>query len=85
MELRPTPKHIDRASRTIELLLVAMVPFALVRPYFEVTGLMLMVVLPVLYARMTLGKPEAFLRHAVYAAGMPMRGLLHPAVTSLMR
>jgi len=85
MELRPTPKHIDRSSRAIEFLVIAMIPFVLVRPYFEGTGLALMALMPLAYARFTIGKPEGYLWHAAYELGMPVRGLLPHAVKSLHR
>ena len=85
MELRPTPKHIDRSSRAIEFLLIAMVPFVAVRPFFEATGLALMVLLPLAYAKFTIGKPEGYLWHAAYGLGMPVRGLLPHRVKWLQR
>jgi hypothetical protein len=76
MQLRPTPRHIDRSSRVIELLLVALVPFVLVRPFHELAGLALMLVLPMVYARLTLDRAEGHLLHLMYALGVPVRGLL---------
>ena len=85
MELRPTPKHIDRSSRAIEFLVLALIPFVLIRPFFELSGLALMVLLPLVYARLTIGRPEGFLWHAAYKWGMPVRGLIPHAVKSLYR
>jgi hypothetical protein len=85
MELRPTPKHIDRSSRAVEFLVIALIPFALIRPFFPITGLALMAVLPLLYAKVTIGKPEGFLWHLAYRFGVPVRGLLSHAVTRLER
>jgi len=85
MELRPTPKHIDRSSRAIEFLLVGLVPFVLVRPFFELTGLALMVVLPLAYAKVTIGKPTGYLLHIAYRLGIPVRGLLPHGVRRLER
>lgn len=76
MELRPTPKHIDRSSRAVEFLVIGLLPFVLVRPFFELTGLALMVGLPLVYARCTVGKPEGYLWHTAYRLGLPVRGLL---------
>jgi hypothetical protein len=85
MELRPTPKHIDRSSRAIEFLLVGLIPFVLVRPFFEITGLALMVALPLVYAKFTIGKPQGYLWHVAYRFGMPVRGLLPHGVKRFQR
>ena len=85
MELRPTPKHIDRSSRAVEFLVLALIPFVLIRPFFELSGLVLMVLLPLMYARLTIGKSEGFLWHSAYKFGMPVRGLLPHAVKCLYR
>jgi len=85
MELRPTPRHIDRSSRVIEYLLIALVPFVFVRPYHELAGLGLMAVLPLLYARLTLGRPEGHLLHLAYRLGLPVRGLLPRRVRRIER
>lgn len=85
MQLRPTPRHIDRSSRVIELLLVALVPFVLVRPFHEMAGLVLMVVLPTMYARLTLDRAEGHLLHLAYVLGIPVRGLLPQRLRRLER
>ncbi len=85
MQLRPTPRHIDRSSRVIEYLLVALVPFVFVRPFHELAGLALMFALPLIYARLTVGRAEGHLLHLGYRLGMPVPGLLPPTVRHLER
>jgi len=85
MELRPTPRHIDRSSRIVEYLVIALVPFVFVRPWFEAAGLFLMFAMPAVYAVLTVGKPEGFLLHLAYSLGIPVRGLLPPQLRRLDR
>jgi hypothetical protein len=85
VNLRPTPRHIDRSSRVIELLVVALVPFVLVRPFHEGAGLLLMLVLPLVYARLTLDRAEGHLLHLAWVLGVPVRGLLPRRLRRLER
>ncbi len=85
MELRPTPKHIDRSSRLIEFLLIALIPFVFIRPFWQAAGWLLMVILPLLYARLTVGRAQGYLLHLAYRSGIPVRGLLPHSVRRLDR
>ena len=74
--MRPVPRLIDSNSRLGEYLMVFMVPLFLLRTFDPLLGLAVAAVACALYVRLTLGKPEGFLVHALYRAGLPVRGLL---------
>jgi hypothetical protein len=82
---RPVPQHIDRSLRGLEYLLAFMVPMFLIRPFAEGLGILLAIVLPLLYMKFTIGKPDGYLLHRLYRLGVPLPGLLHPKIKCFER
>ena len=82
--MRPVPRLIDSNSRIGEYLMVFMVPLFLLRTFDPLLGLGIAAAAAALYVRVTLGKPEGFLVHTLYRAGLPVRGLLDRRVRRLV-
>jgi hypothetical protein len=73
--MRAVPRLIDNNSRLGEYLMVFMVPLFLLRTLDPLLGLAVGASACLLYIRVTLGKPEGYLVHRLYRAGLPLRGL----------
>lgn len=84
-EPRPVPQHIDNRGRLVEYVIAFMLPIVLVRPFFEGLGFVLAIILPLAYAKATLGKPAGYLQHLCYRCGLPMPGLINRKITRLRR
>lgn len=82
---RPVPQHIDRTGRAAEYILAAMFPLVFVRPFYEGLGYLLAIVIPIIYIKLTLGKPTGYLQHVLYCRGMPMPGLLNRKIRRFRR
>jgi hypothetical protein len=82
--MRPVPRLIDSNSRLGEYLMVFMVPLFLLRTLDPLLGLAVGACACLVTVRLTLGKPEGFLVHALYRAGLPMRGLLDIRIRRLV-
>ena len=82
--MRPVPRLIDSNSRLGEYLMVFMVPLFLLRTLDPIAGLLVGAGLCVLYMRATVGKPDGYLAHRIYHCGVPLGGLLHPGIRSLV-
>lgn len=74
--MRPVPHLIDSNSRLGEYLMVFMVPLFLLRTLDPLAGLLVGTVACVTFIRATVGKPDGYLVHGLYRAGLPLRGLL---------
>ena len=62
-----------------------MVPMFIIRPFFPTFGILLSLALPLVYIKLTLGKPDGVLFHLAYRAGMPIPGLLPRKIRQLRR
>ncbi len=82
---RPVPQHIDRSTRAIECLVLFMLCAFIVRPIAPALGLVLAVVLPLAYLKLTVGKPDGYLMHLTYRLGVPVPGLLSPRIKRFRR
>jgi len=85
MEPRLVPQYIDRSTRGVEYILAFMLPIVVIRPFHQGAGFLLAIALPLLYMKLTLGRPDGFLIHELYRVGLPILGLLHPRITHLSR
>jgi hypothetical protein len=82
--MRLVPRLIDSNSRLGEYLMVFMVPLFLLRTLDPVAGLLVGAGLCTAYIRGTAGKPDGYLVHRLYRLGIPLSGLLNPAVQALV-
>jgi hypothetical protein len=82
--LRPVPRLIDNHSRMGEYLMVFMVPLFLLRTIDPVFGLLVGLFASVAYMRLTVGKPDGYLVHRLYRAGLPLSGLLERRIRRLV-
>jgi hypothetical protein len=67
-----------------EYLMVFMTPLFLLRTLDPVLGLVVAAAACVVYIRATAGKPDGYLVHQIYRMGLPLDGLLHPRLQSLV-
>ena len=74
--MRPVPHLIDSSSRIGETMLVFVAPLFLLRTIDPLLGLAVAVVAAAAYTRLTLGKPDGYMIHRAYRAGLPLSGLL---------
>ena len=74
--MRPVPHLIDSSSRIGETMLVFVTPLFLLRTIHPLLGLAVAVIAVLAYTRLTLGKPDGYLVHRLYRAGLPLSGLL---------
>jgi hypothetical protein len=74
--MRPVPHLIDSSSRIGETMLVFVTPLFLLRTIHPMLGLIAGIVAAALYTRLTLGKPDGYMMHRAYRAGVPLSGLL---------
>ncbi|HUN92452.1 MAG TPA: type IV conjugative transfer system protein TraL [Burkholderiaceae bacterium] len=74
--MRPVPHLIDAGSRIGEIMIVFVTPLFLLRTIHPLLGLAVAIVGTFVYARFTLGKPDGYLVHRAYRAGLPLDGLL---------
>jgi len=81
--MRTVPRLIDNHSRLGEYLMVFMVPLFMLRTLDPVAGLVVGIAATALYLRFTLGKPQGYLLHCLYRAGIPFSGLLPPRLRRL--
>lgn len=82
--MRPVPRLIDNHSRLGEYLMVFMVPLFMLRTFDPLVGLGVGIVACIAYVRATLGKPDGYLVHRLYRAGLPLSGLLDRKIRSLV-
>jgi hypothetical protein len=73
--MRPVPRLIDNNSRLGEYLMVFMVPLFMLRTIDPLVGLVVGSAACAIYVRLTLGKPDGYLVHRLYRAGLPLSGL----------
>ena len=83
--MRPVPRLIDSNSRLGEYLMVFMVPLFLLRTLDALGGLLVGALACAAYIRGTLGRPDGYLVHRLYAAGLPLSGLLARRLRRLVR
>lgn len=84
-EQRSVSHYIDRSNRMFDCLMMFMVPMFIIRPFFPTTGIILSLLLPLVYAKLTIGKPDGVLFHLAYQAGVPIPGLLPRKIRQLRR
>jgi hypothetical protein len=82
--MRTVPRLIDNNSRMGEYLMVFMVPLFLLRTVDPVLGLVTGCAACILFVRLTHGKPEGYLVHRLYRAGLPLQGLPSPHLRRLL-
>jgi hypothetical protein len=82
--MRPVPRLIDNNSRLGEYLMVFMVPLFLLRTVDPLFGLFVGLAACFGYVRMTMGKPDGYLVHLLYRAGLPLSGLPRQRVRKLV-
>ena len=78
-------RHIDESTKSFECLVLFMVPMFIIRPFFPRIGILLTIFLPLLYLKLTLGKPDGVLFHLAYRFGLPIPGLLPRKIRQLRR
>ncbi len=81
--MRPVPRLIDNASRLGEYCMAFLVPLFLLRTVDPLVALGAGIAACALTVRCTLGKPEGYLAHRAYRAGLNLRGLLDRRLRSL--
>ncbi len=81
--MRPVPRLIDNASRIGEYCMAFLVPLFLLRTVDPLLALGAGAITCALTVRCTLGKPEGYLAHRAYRAGINLRGLLDRRLHSL--
>ncbi|BAP87565.1 putative uncharacterized protein [Burkholderiales bacterium GJ-E10] len=81
--MRPVPRLIDDASRIGEYCMAFLVPLFLLRTVDPLIALGAGAVACALTVRCTLGKPEGYLAHRAYRAGINLRGLLDGRLRNL--
>ena len=82
--MRPVPRLIDSNSRLGEYLMVFMVPLFLLRTLDPLAGLLVGAAACAVYVRATIGRPDGYLVHRLYACGLPLSGLLDRRVRRLV-
>lgn len=81
--MRPVPRLIDNASRIGEYCMAFLTPLFLLRTVDPLLALGAGIVACVLTVRCTLGKPDGYLVHRAYGAGINLRGLLDRRLRNL--
>lgn len=82
--MRTVPRLIDNNSRLGEYLMVFMVPLFMLRTIDPLLGLFVGLGACLLYVRVTMGKPDGYLVHLLYRAGLPLRGLPRRRIRKLV-
>jgi hypothetical protein len=64
--------------------MVFMIPLFMLRTVDPVVGLVVASVASLAFVRLTLGKPDGYLIHRLYRAGLPLSGLLERRIRRLV-
>jgi uncharacterized ferredoxin-like protein len=73
--MRPVPRLIDSPSRLGEILMAFMVPLFMLRTIDPLLGLAVGAATAIAATKLTLNKPDGYLMHRLYRAGLSLGGL----------